>query len=433
RSGWPTFAASSGASSGVRKEVLSNGIILLLKEDHATPIVAVNTVARGGQWIEPEGLAGVSNMSAQLLRRGAGSLSARDISDRADGLGMRLATNGASDFASISWQAPSANFNAAWDIYKDVLLRPTFPATEISKVREDLIRDAKSIGDRPFDYTNLQFAQALYKNSPYRHPVAGDETSLPKIQTADLRKAYDTMFCGSNLVISIVGDFDTDRVLDLAKRSLATMRRGAPVSVGGASDEPAREKRPIVVSKDQEQITYNTGWLTCSVRDADYVPLRVAIAIVGDKLFFKYVYEKGVAYRSWFYMTDRMGQASAQNEMGVTPSNFAMASSGVLEDIADTFRGPLPETQVKGSVDKVLSRWYLGAQQSDQVAGRLSYFEMTGLGYDYADKYPDLVKKVTPGEVLSTARKYFNAGTWTRVAVGKEPSKAAGSPSAPGH
>ena len=433
RFGWPTFASASGAAAPVRKEVLPNGITLLLKEDHATPIVAVNVAARGGQWIEPDGLAGVSNMAAQLLRRGAGSMSARDISDRADGLGMKLGTTGASDFASIAWQAPSANFDAAWDIFKDVLLRPTFPAAEVAKVREDLIRDAKSIGDRPFDYTNLQFAQALFKNSPYRRPLIGDETSIPKIQTADLRKAYETMFCGSNVVIAIVGDFNADRVLDLAKRSLSTMRKGAPVAVGGARDEPAREKRPIMVSKEQEQITYNTGWLACSVRDPDYVPLRVAVAIVGDKVFFKYVYEKGVAYRSWFYMSDRMGQASAQNEMGVTPSNFAMASSGVLDDIAGTFRSAPPASEVKGSVDKVLSRWYLGAQQSDQVAGRLCYFEMTGLGYDYADRYPELVKKVGPDQVLSVAKKYFNPNTWTRVAVGKEPSKGAGSPSAPGH
>jgi zinc protease len=434
RAGWPTLASSAapGSSGSVRREVLPNGVTILLKEDHATPIVAVSTMARGGQWIEPEGLEGVSNMAALLLRRGAGSMSAREISDRADGLGMRLATNGGPDFATVSWQAPAANFEKAWEIYKDVLLRPTFPATEVAKVREDLIRDAKSLGDRPFEYTNLKFAQTLYKNSPYRHPLIGDEASLPKIQIADIRKAYETMICGSNLVIVVVGDFDAGRALELAKRSLGTLRRGAPVAVGGASDEPAREKRPVVIAKEQEQITYNTGWLACSVRDADYIPLRVAVAIVGDKLFFKYVYEKGVAYRSWFYMTDKMGQASAQNEMGVTPSNFAMASSGVLADIEDTFRATLPAIEVKHSVDKVLSRWYLGAQQSDQVAARLCFFESAGLGAGFVDRYPDLVRQVGPDQVLAVAKKYFNPNAWTRVAVGQEPSKAAGSSSAPG-
>jgi predicted Zn-dependent peptidase len=187
-----------------------------------------------------------------------------------------------------------------------------------------------------------------------------------------------------------------------------------------------------LIAKDQEQITYNTGWLTCSVRDPDYVPLRVAVALVGDKLFFKYVYEKGVAYRSWFYMNDRMGQSSAQNEMGVTPANFAMATSGVLQDISETFRGPIPQFEVTRAADKLLSGWYLNAQRADQVAGRLCYFETAGLGYDFVERYPELVRQVKPDQVLEVARKYFDPNGWTRVAVGQEPTKAAGSSSAPG-
>lgn len=432
RSAWPAVATSRALTSGpVRREVLANGVTVLLKEDHATPIIAVATTARGGQWIEPEGLAGVSNMAAALLRRGAGSMSARDISDRTDALGMRLVTSGTADYASIAWQAPSPNFKKAWGIYSDVALRPTFPVSEVGKVREDLIREVKGLGDRPFDYTNLQFAQALYKNSPYRRPLIGDEASLSKIQTADLRKTYETMFCGSNIVISIVGDFDPVPTLDLVRQTFNGLRRGTPVAVGNIRDEQAAEKRPIFISKDQEQITYNTGWLACSVRDADYPSLRAAVALMGDKAFFKYVYEKGVAYRSWFYMNNRMGQSSVQNEMGVTPANFPMASSGILDDISQMFQAPAPATELQNAVDKLLSRWYLGAQRSDQLAARLAYFEAAGLGVDYVDRYPDLVRKVTADDVVRVARKYFNSGGWTRVAVGKDSADMASPSAAP--
>ncbi len=433
RAGWPALAQAQAKTAGpVRREVLPNGVTLLLKQDHATPIVAVSTMARGGQWIETDELSGVSNMAAVLLRRGAGALSAREISDRAQALGMRLATAGTPDYASIAWQAPAANFEKAWEIFRDVTLRPTFPASEVAKVRQDLIRQVQSLGDRPFEYTNLQFAQALYKRSPYRRPLIGDEASLAKIQTADLRRAYETMFCGANLVVTIVGDFDMESALKLAGRTFSGIRRGAPVQVGEVRDEPAGEKRPTFVDKEQEQVTYNTGWITCSVRDPDYVPLRAAVGLMGDKVFFKYVYEKGVAYRSWFYMNDRMGQSSAQNEMGVTPANFATASSGVLDDIGRTFGGPIPAADMRGSVDKLLSRWYLGAQRADQVASRLCYFEASGLGYEYVERYPELVRKVTAGEVQRVARKYFDPNTWTRVAVGKEPAKAGATSSAPG-
>src|SRR6266849_8108842 len=98
--------------------------------------------------------------------------------------------------------------------------------------------------------------------------------------------------------------------------------------------------------------------------------------------------------------------------MRVTPANFGMASSGVLGDIEELFRGPLADLEVRRSADKLLSRWYLGAQRSDQIAGRLCYFESAGLGYEFADRYPDLVRHATSREVLGVARKYFKADNW---------------------
>ena len=432
RDGWPAASAAAAAAI-LKKEVLPNGVTLLLQEDHSTPVVAVSALARGGQWIEPEGLAGVSNMAATLLRRGAGSMSAREISERADALGMTLGADGTADFAEVAWQAPSRNFAKAWDIFRDVVTQPTFPSSEVAKVREDLIQRAKSLGDRPFDYTNVAYRKTLYAHSPYRNSVAGDTTSLNRIGLADLRRAYETMFSGKNLVIAIVGDFDTPSALETARHSFARLRPGKPVLMEAQRDAAPEEGRIVFVDKDQEQVTYNTGWPTCSMRDADYVPLRLAVNLIGDRLFFKYVYEKGVAYRSWFYMSDRFGQMSAQNEMGVTPANFPMASAGVLEDVALVTREGVSKTDLAGIVSKTLSRYYLDVQEDASRAERLSFYELSGLGYEFAERYPEMLRKVTPEQVTAAARKYLAPGRYTRVAVGKEEAAASGkaSPSAP--
>jgi len=360
-------------------------------------------------------------------------MTARQISDQSEALGLRLSSGARSDYAFVDWQAPSRNFGKAWDLYRAILTQPTFPSDEVAKVRQDLVQQVQSLGDRPFDLTNLRFAEAIYKKSPYRRFISGDETSLKKIAIADLRHAYRTQFCGSNLIVSISGDFDPEAVLALAKRTLGSIPKGTPVVVGGVKDEPAKEKNPVFVEKDQEQITYNTGWLGCSVLDPDYVPLRAGVAIIGDRLFFKYVYERGVAYRSWFYMSDRVGQASVQNEMGVSPPNWAASSSGVLEDVTEFVSRPLQEAEVKRSVEKLLSRYYLGAQQNDAIASRLGFYELSGLGYGFAETYPEQLRKLKAGEVQAALRKYLHPDTYTRVAIGKDPAKSAGASLAPSH
>ena len=121
-----------------------------------------------------------------------------------------------------------------------------------------------------------------------------------------------------------------------------------------------------------------------------------------------------------------MGQSSAQNEMGVTPSNFPMASSGVVEDVTALVRGPLTSDDLKRAVDKTLSAYSLGAQENAAVASRLGFYEATGFGWQYSEKYPELLRAVTPAQVSAAMKKYLNPGTYTRVAVGKEPEKATG-------
>jgi len=404
---------------------------LILNEDHASPIVAVATYARGGQWIEPDGLSGVSHMSTALLRKGAGAMTARQISDQAEGLGMRLASGGNNDYATLTWQAPSRNFGKAWDLYRAVLTQPTFPAAEVAKVRQDLIQQVQSLGDRPFELTNLRFAEAVYHKAPYRRSLLGDEASLKKITVADLRQAYRSQFNGANLVVSISGDFDPEAALALARRTLGAIPKGVRNEIGGVKDEPSREKNPIFVDKDQEQITYNTGWIGCSVMDPDYPALKAGVALIGDRLFFKYVYERGVAYRSWFYMNDRVGQGTVQNEMGVSPANWSASSGGVLEDVTEFVTRPLTDDEVKRSVDKMLSRYYLGAQENEDIAARLAFDEVTGLGYEFAQSYPERLRKLSTAEVQAALRKYLHPDTYTRVAIGKEPAKASGASMAP--
>jgi len=117
----------------------------------------------------------------------------------------------------------------------------------------------------------------------------------------------------------------------------------------------------------------------------------------------------------------------------VTPANFPMASAGVLEDVALVTREGVSKTDLAGIVSKTLSRYYLDVQEDASRAERLSFYELSGLGYEFAERYPEMLRKVTPEQVTAAARKYLAPGRYTRVAVGKEEAAASGkaSPSAP--
>ena len=84
----------------------------------------------------------------------------------------------------------------------------------------------------------------------------------------------------------------------------------------------------------------------------------------------------------------------------------------------------LTPADLREIVDKSLSSYHLGAQDNAAQAGRLCYYEASGLGYEYAERFPEMLRKVTPEQVIAVARKYFESGRYTRVAVGKEDAVA---------
>ena len=67
------------------------------------------------------------------------------------------------------------------------------------------------------------------------------------------------------------------------------------------------------------------------------------------------------------------------------------------------------------------------------MAGRLAFYETVGLGYQFAQSYPEKLKSLQAGDVQAALRKYLHPDTFTRVAIGKDPGKGSGASMAPSH
>ena len=136
------------------------------------------------------------------------------------------------------------------------------------------------MGDRPFDLTNVRFAETLYRNSPYRRSLLGDEASLRKITASDLRAAWRKQFSGANLVVAISGDFDSDEVIALARRSLGSIPKGSPNEIGGAATSrraAAGVRRGRIRSRSVQH-----GLARLLRARPGHPALKAGVALIGD-------------------------------------------------------------------------------------------------------------------------------------------------------
>lgn len=411
--------AANGAGSDPIRFLLKNQVSVVVKPEPDAAMVGAIVLWRGGQWIEPEGRAGLTNMAARLLDKGAFGRSQIEIADRLAEIGATLSVSGGPDYVSLRVECPAKNQRTALEILADVATGPTFPPDEIEKVRGDILSSIRARGDRPFDATNVEFYARLYTHAPYARPVEGTETSVAGITELDLRELMKRHLTGRNLVIAVTGSVDPLAVQNWAETRFAGIPPGVRVTFDQVlRDAPPNRASDVHIARDQEQTTYNTGWTTLAVTDPDFLALRTAVGVLGDRFFFKYVYEKGVAYRSWFYQTERLGQGSAQNEMGVAPDVYAEISGEVVDDLRRFATEPILPDEVEAAKRRILARAQLSMQRSVDLAERLAFYELAGLGFDYVRRYPELLRAVTPAEASAAARKYLPEGRWTRIAIG---------------
>ncbi len=405
------------------KIILPNGLTLLLKEDHSSKTIALEGYIKGGLWSEKEQNAGICNFVTEMLLKGTKEYSSDLIARKIDSLGIELYAQSTQDYSRISLLATGETFNPGLELFSQALFYPVFPEKETENTRTDLVAQIQKIKDSSYDLTNQEFARDIYIKSPYKRPVSGYEESVSKLSADQLKDFHKLVFVSSNVIISAVGDFNAEEIKNLLKSEFEKIP-AATAQKFSFIDEPAQQKeKSRIIPQEKLQTTFNLGNMGTRVTSPDYLSLKLVERILSSRLFFKYVYEEGMAYRMWTYMQPRLGSAPFTFEMGVSPENFAKARTGILSEVQSLLKSPLSENQVQTAKANLISGFYLSQQTNTDQARTMAFYEMAGLGYLYGDAYPDLVKKVKASEIANAAKKYLDPNKFTLVAVGKTEEK----------
>jgi len=120
----------------IQKRTLANGLAVWLVESHEVPLVQVNLLVPAGSSDDPAGQFGGASMTAAMLDEGAGTRSSLEIADAVEFLGANLSTNASFDASAVRLNVPVRQLAQALPLMADVALRPTFPASELDRLRQ---------------------------------------------------------------------------------------------------------------------------------------------------------------------------------------------------------------------------------------------------------------------------------------------------------
>jgi predicted Zn-dependent peptidase len=394
---------------GIWRYVLPNGLPVIIKPNHAIPLVSMRLAFLGGQLAETEETQGISSFTAEMLERGTTSRSAAQIAAEVEGIAGGLEGFSGRNSFGLTGEFLTENLDTGLDLFADVLLEPSFPADEIEKLRTDRIAAIKRREDDLAGKAFELFAQALYPNHPYRFRIIGNEESARRVDRAALIDFYRTRAAPKNGVLSVVGDVEPEQIVEALESRLGGWTGPDSVEL---PERPSNGRPPgprdVSVVKDKQQVHLVLGFPGLTVHDPDLPALEVLTQILagqGGRLFLELRDRRSLAYTVTAFSIEGLDPGSFGVYIASAPDKREESLEGLRSELQRLLDEPIDPDELERARAYLIGSHAVALQRYGLQASLLALDELYGLGATHYLDYARRIEAVTLDDVKRVAQR----------------------------
>jgi predicted Zn-dependent peptidase len=416
----------------IEKRTLANGLPVWIVEQHEVPLVQVNLVIHAGSGDDPADAFGLASFTAAMLDEGAGSRSALQIADEVEFLGASLGTTSSFDASAVRLNVPVRQLRPALALMADVALRPTFPAAEVERLRQERLTALLQAKDDASSVAPLAFARVVF-GAAHRYGTAatGTEATLKGMAAADMKAFHAARYRPSNATLIVAGDITAAGVLPQLEAAFGAWPMSAPVArtpVPGARQLGAGEVT-IVDMPSAEQSQIRIGWVGVPRSTADYFPLLVLNTILGgsftSRLNQNLREEHGYSYGASSRFDMRLSAGAFQAGAGVQTDKTADALREFFKELKN-IAAPVGAEELAKAKNYVALSFPGEFETITDLTAHLEEMAIYKLPDTYFSQYIANVQAVTAAAVQKAAATYIQPDKFAVVVVGDRKTIEAG-------
>lgn len=403
--------APSVEETEIKKVILDNGLVLLLKEDQDLPLVSMDLALKGGTRVENDTNNGLSRLLCGLWTKGTKTKTAEAIAEQVESRGMSLGGFSGRNSLGLSMEFLSDDMMFAVDLLEDLVGNPSFDAQELKKEKEKIQTKIKLQKDSVFYLTFDKFRKTLFKTHSLKYDSLGTAESIAHLSRAEIVRFYKDYAVANNMVLSIFGDFDAEEIESLVRQKFSGIAKRDLV-FQEEKEAPPVKMREAEMKLDKKQAMVLVGFQAMGLLDEDRFGMEVLAAILGspfDGRVFNQVREDlGKAYQAGGNFLPALDGGMVYF-YALTSADSIEKVKKIIMDIIEEIRSTdVQEEELQNAKSYLKGTFQMSIETNASLGFTSALNELYGLGYDYHKAHDAFIDKITKADIKRLAQEYLD-------------------------
>ena len=420
------------ARAAASEYTLSNGLKVIVKEDHRAPVVVSMVWYRVGSMDEVNGTTGVSHVLEHMMFKGTKKVPSGEFSKIIAQAGGRDNAFTSKDFTAYFQQLHKSKLPLALKLEADRMQNLNFSKDGFAKEMKVVMEERRwRTDDKPQALVYEQLLATTFEAHPYRRPVIGWMSDLENMRAEDAERWYRTWYAPNNATLVVVGDVKPREVLSLAQRYFGSIKTKV-LPIRKPQEEPQQTGVRSVTVKAPAKLpylmmSYHTAVLRDAERDWEPYALEILAGVLDGNESARL--NRSLVRETQIASSTGVNYDSAERGPGLFYLEGVPSEGKTVTDLETAIRGELQKIINDGVKNEELDR--VKAQvianevfERDSVmaqAHQIGGWEMAGLSYKTLDILVDKLKAVSAEQVQAVAKKYFSDDNLTIAVLDPQP------------
>lgn len=392
---------------------LSNGLRVLVREDHSAPVVAIFTHVLAGYFDEPDEWVGISHVLEHMFFKGTPTRGPGEIAQETKSAGGYLNASTIYDHTSYYTVLPSSMLEQGVDIQTDALINSVVDEEQLRKELQVIIQEAKRKRDNPGAVARESLFELMFDKHRMRRWRIGEEAQLAQYRRADVVGFMEKFYTTDAIILVVAGDVNSEEVLALLEAKCRDLRKGSPVRDRGPAETTAPGFRAREITGDVVHTRIELGWHTPATMHPDTPLLDLLAIVLGQgraSHLYRNVRDTGLASAvgAHNYTPTDLGVFGITAE--AEPADAAHCLSALRRTLESVRADAITDADVARAQSILEARLLRGIETMEGQASFVAEWEALG-DWENGVRYMEQVRAAKRADLSRVAHEYLSLDT----------------------